>query len=152
MANEEEAGTDFSFLKLSPPEVLAARLRAGEFLHKAEIAKFLIEHPPESWPAELAEHVAALLEGTAKAPRGRPKNKYRAIETNQIQMYYPRALRVLQEDTRDIPEEFVEAVTKLSASMDPSLAPHDKAKSVTSMLVFGMTGYEKTVQERYRSK
>ncbi len=152
MTDEKESGVDFSFLRLSPAEALAARLSAGEHIRKPEIAKFLLANPPDGWPANLTEHVVGLLEGKIKGPKGRPQIRNAAIRKNLIQIFYPVILRVLQGDLNDVPGGFDEAVDILGNELDDTLAPHERAKSITSMLVFGSTGHEKTVQELYRSK
>lgn len=149
MSDEHDTGPNFDHLRMTPAGVLAARLAAGEHVTKSEIAAFLLKAPPNDWPPVLTDHVIGLLEGNKKGPRGRPANKHPAIDDARIQMFYPSVLSVLQGKTDDLPNEFVEGVQSLAETLDASLAPHEKAKSITSMFVFGATDHEKTVQERY---
>lgn len=152
MSDENDTGPNFDYLKMTQASLLAARLGAGEHVTKSEIAAFLLKAPPNDWPPVLTDHVIGLLEGNRKGPRGRPKKKYSAIDDARIQMFYPSVLSVLQGKTDGFPNEFVEGIQSLAETLDASLAPHEKAKSITSIFVFGQTGHEKTVQERCRAK
>ena len=152
MPDENGNGSKFNYIRMTPTDVLAARLGAGEHITASEIAAFLLKEPPNTWPTVLTQHIVGLLEGSKKGPCGRPKKKHSAIDDARIQMFYPSVLSVLQGETDDFPNEFVEVVQNLAEKLDASFARHEKAKSITSIFVFGQTGHEKTVQERYRSK
>lgn len=110
MSDEDDTGTNFGYLRMTPAEELAARLGADGHISKSEVAVFLVRHPPDDWPQALTDHVVALLEGRAKGPRGRPKKKHTGIEDARIQMFYPSILRALQGKTDNLPKEFVEGV------------------------------------------
>ncbi len=151
MSDQEDEKSPFGYLKMSAAEELTFRLDQDKFLTSRVIADFLRNTPPDDWPERLSMYVADLLDGSGKAPRGRPPNKFQAIEDARIQIFRRSALKVLQGEMDDIPSEFVEFVLQMKDDLDPSLAPHQIANAITSTLIFGHDGHAKKVQERYSS-
>ncbi len=160
MTDQEDDRRRFGYLRMSPAEELTSRLDGGEFLTGIVIADFLRNTPPDDWPEQLALHVAGLLDGSIKARRGRPKNVDAGYESRLIQMIYPAVLRELQAEGQDfpdesdenLPEEFVASIGGLLGAKYDGLAKHEKAKAITSILVFGHDGHVKKVQEQYSSQ